>query len=155
MSVARDDAIIEDLAARLEAAGEFDPVLVNASPDRREAAAEHSGKAVAWIRRVRFAEVPVEGTGDSRDHTTYFRIWIEVREEDDTQALRLLARAEAVAMRAVQRQRVGGVCMPAFTLLDAGADDWSAAHPGRRVALDGSCRCRLSVAGRDVSDRTT
>ena len=147
----RDDLILLDAVARLEATGAFGAVqLVHADP--REQALPASEAAVAWVYLESWSEADEDSDADLTLRDLRFAVFVACREQEPCRRARELGRLAAVACNAINGRSLAGLTLPARTRLAQGAAGRGAAHP--QAATRHAGRAAYWVQGDDGMDES-
>lgn len=150
MPVVRDDAIIEAIAAAIDATGAFGAAIAGSpwtdpvgQPVRR----------AAWVARTGWTQQ--DRTVESKDRTVQFKVWLSVVAGSARDARREAARLEAEIVKAIDGSSLGGLVQPSQTMIARGRDLPEMEGPSWTVELDGRFRYRVAGFGAvDTTDRT-
>jgi hypothetical protein len=148
----REDAILEDVVARLKATNLFGQV-VEGNPKLTELPDDHNGApAKAWVQHYRTTRADQSDSPDERRVSAAFYLWIEVRHEEPVRAFRALSLAEALAMNAVENRRLALVTVPARTRITDQLYQ-EIPPPARRSRLTLTAEFFRPAGGYDEADR--
>lgn len=147
--VYRDDAVMEDAGARLEALGVFSAVYVGANPEEQPAPADRS-YAVAWLWIDNATDEPIFPGSAFVERQGMFGLAIEVRDQNPLERARRLSRLESEAKNALQGKRLAGACYPGSVKVGRQGRDYTVNHPSVRSVFVG--RYRFPVGGEAAAD---
>jgi hypothetical protein len=132
---ARDDHVMDAVAAALAATGAFDEVVqVHAEPGEFAVGADRY--AVAWAWQTDGAEPDAGSDAAVVCREVGFTVAIAVRQEEPAGRGRALRRLEAACLNAINGHSLAGLTLPALTRLRRAAPGRAAA-PGGRIDLTG------------------
>lgn len=131
----RDRDVLADIAARLEATGEFADVAVLRPGNPRQVADQTPTASVARLGRTPEKRIPGDPVRLLR--TVKFRVAIEARAEEEDERFDLLDRLDDVARNAIEGRCLAGLTFPHQTTLKDTADDPKARNPTGRITIDG------------------
>lgn len=152
--VYREDAILEDIVARLRQTNYFGPVD-EGNPETKELPDDLDGRpAKAWVQRHRATTLDRVDSDPTDEISPIFYIWIETRDDQSVRAFRNLCLAESLARNALRAARVADVCQPAFSRVGDVLDDPKVQAPRRRARLTFTCRYQVDTADYDITDRS-
>ena len=129
-----DGIAFEAILSALSATNEFADVLLGTPADRAAVGADRM--PVALVTPTGWTEA------DDSDPTTVvrrveFTVALTVRDETTSGRYQSLLRLTAVAQDAIDGSDLGGVCLPALTLLRSARFDANPQPPEQSVAMDG------------------
>lgn len=153
--VYREDAVMEDAAARIGAIPEFaaGTVYYGATPPEEPAPAD-AGFAVAWVWPAASDSVEIFPGSSFMERRGAFGIAIEVRDQSPQERQRRLARLEGAVRNAIEGKSLAGACYPSTVRLERGGRDYSVNHPSVRIILIGRYRSPVGgLAAQDTTDR--
>ena len=141
----RDDLILLDAKARLEATGVFgDVAIVHVDPSELEVDNGQDAAAWAWASDAD-EDTPFGPATVLRE--VRWRLTIAVREKDPGRRAQLLARMDSVARAALNNASLAGETFPARTRLGKGRPDPKAVSPEGRLNLEGAFTYRVGPDG--------
>jgi hypothetical protein len=122
----RDDLALLDAAARVEALGVFQRVVVGAGPDQWTV--PNGLRKVAWLWQMEWSESDQVGPVEL-GRKVAFALAIGVRHVDPTARYRAVCRLDALCCNALNGESLGGFCWGAYTLMGPGRDQPAAGEP--------------------------
>lgn len=136
LSPARDDQILANVKAALDATNQFDAVILVKLPE--EAAFPASGRSAAYVQPVAYNEDSrhFDDSGPTQRRTVRYNVLVAVRNANQVDRDTELSRLGNVAQDALTGVSLGALTVPAWTKCSAGKY-MTPAHPERRMTLSG------------------